>query len=203
MRFDFDQTLDALRAAAQARDPEQTQFLLKRIFLAMPFYRALAVAIEQTYRHLEIFERYHPEARWARQSLVQIASLGTAPGKLPDEAMEPTFTTPGTANFIKALFDLAHASRQSNLLEARVGYLVSAVVNAIMAELVALWYEPRLADWERVRQNSYDPATGQYSDPEATQIAYHFWTDAQVTQRDIDAWLEVTDNITKKLERQW
>lgn len=203
LSFDFEQNLAALREAAKRRSPEQTQFLLRRIFLAMPFYRALAVAVERTYRHLETFERYHPEARWARQSLVQITSLGTAPGKLPDDALEPAFTTPGTANFIKALFDLAHASRQGSQPEARVGYLVSAVVNAIMAELVELWYGSRLADWERVRRNSYDAATGQYSDPEATQIAYRFWTDETVALRDIDAWLEVTDNIEKKLSRQW
>ncbi len=196
----MDDDLEALRKAAQERDPNQAQFLLKRIFLNMPFYRALAVAVERVYRHVETFERDHPDAIWARQALVQIASLGAAPGELPPEAMKD-FNSPGAANFVKALFDLAHATRQGSQIEARIGYLVSAVVNAIMAELVASWYGPRLDEWERVRQNRIDPATGQYSHPEANQIAYRFWTDADVARRDTAAWQQVVDRIAQHMNR--
>jgi hypothetical protein len=192
--------LTALRQAAEERNPEQTQFLLKRIFLQMPFYRAMAVAVEQLHRYVETFEREYPQAKWARQVLVQIASIGTAPGELPADAMRE-YEKPGAMNYVKALSDLAHATRQSNQLEARVGYLVSAVVNAMMAELVESWYRQRLDEWARVRGNQFNPATGQYSDPEATMIAYRFWTDDNVAQRDTALWLQVVGNIETKMKR--
>lgn len=182
--------LAALRQAAQDRDPNQTQFLLKRLFLSMSFYRALAVAVERAYAYLDTFERQHPQQPWARQVVVQITSLGTAPGDIPDEAKQ-SYATPGTANFVKALYDLAHACRPNNQMEARIGFLVSAVVNAMMAELVESWYGSRLNDWERVRQNV----------PEANEIAYRFWTDTDVAQRDVAAWLAVADSVEEKIKR--
>jgi hypothetical protein len=192
--------LAALRKAAAERDPNRTQFLLKRLLLNMTFYRGLALAVERAYAFLPTFERYYPQAIWARQVLVQIASLGTAPGDIPAEARQ-AFTSPGAANYVKVLYDLAHATRQSQQMEARIGYLTSAVVNTIMAELVEAWYGGRLSDWERVRQNQFDPATGQYSDPEATQIAYRFWTDEDTAQRDTAAWLAVADSVEEKMQR--
>lgn len=192
--------LHLLRLAAQARDPEQTQFLLKRIFLVMPIYRAMAVSMEQTQRFLETFEQYYPTARWARQVLVQIATLGTAPGELPAEALRD-YTAPGAANFIKALFDLAHASRQSAQFEARIGHLVSAAVHAVMADLLDYWYRDRLAAWEQMRHSQFDIASGQYNDPEATLIAYQFWTDSNVAQRDTEAWLSIARSVEDKLKR--
>ena len=38
--------LEQLRQAAEARDPEQCQFLLKSLLMSMEFYLALAVVIE-------------------------------------------------------------------------------------------------------------------------------------------------------------
>jgi hypothetical protein len=190
-----------LRKAAEERDPEQIQFLLKRLYLTIGFYMGLAVAVERAYAFVATFECYHPEAFWARQVLVQITSTGTAPGKLPEEAMGE-FTSPGAGNFVKALSDLAHAAQQNTQLEARIGYLVSATVNAVMADVVESWYGERLDDWERVRQNTIDPETGQYVDPEATQIPYQFWTDETVAQRDTRAWLTVAEAIETHHKRE-
>jgi hypothetical protein len=52
-----------------------------------------------------------------------------------------------------------------------------------------------------VRGNQFNPATGQYSDPEATMIAYRFWTDDNVAQRDTALWLQVVGNIETKMKR--
>ena len=191
--------IDALRQAARERNPEQTQFVLKRLFLNMSFYRALAVSVERAHAFLETFERYYPGADWARQVIVQITSLATAP-QLPAEALRD-YTAPGAANFFKALSDLAHSVQQNEQKEARIGYLVSAVVNAITAELVETYYGDRLDDWECVRTSRIDPATGQYEDPEVTRIAYDFWTDETVAARDITAWLAVADAVAANMER--
>jgi hypothetical protein len=184
--------LVALRQAATNRDHEQIQFLLKRLVLRLPFYHALVIAVEQAHGYVGTFERYHPDAVWARQVLVHIATVGTTPGDLPDEAMHD-YTTPGSANFVKAVFDLGNAAFQEHPMEARIGFLVSAVVHAIMAELVEVWYGARLADWERVRQNP--------NAPEAAQIALRFWTDEAISQRDTEAWLNVADRIEQHVNR--
>ncbi|RMG85498.1 MAG: hypothetical protein D6712_09315 [Chloroflexi bacterium] len=192
--------LAALRQAATERNPEQVQFLLKRLFLGMNFYRALAVAVERAFAFVETFERYYPEAVWARQVILQIANLGTVQ-PLPPQAMRD-FTAPGAANFMKALADLANSVQQSNQYEARIGYLVSATVNAITAALVATYYQDRIEDWERLRTADIDPLTGHYADPQVTQIAYAFWTDEAVEKLDIDTWLAVADAIERHLQRE-
>ena len=57
---------------------------------------------------------------------------------------------------MKALADMAHAL-QNGPLPPRVGYLVSATVNAIMAELVEQYYGARMEQWQFVRENPSDP----------------------------------------------
>ena len=189
---DYEADLNALRQAAQARDPEQTQFLLKKLFMQMEFYYAVAVVVERLHPFVEIFEGYYPEAHFARQVLTQVASTGTPPRRLPPEAMQD-FTAPGAANFMKALSDLAHGLQQG-ALPPRIGHLVSAVVHAIMAELVEHWYGQRLNLWEQVQA---DP-----TQPDAQKIAYEFWMDEDVALLDTDAWLLVADSIEAKLKRQ-
>lgn len=192
--------LTALRAAAQARDPEATQFLLKKLLGQLELYIALGVALERAHAHLPTFEAQYPQMRFPRQILVQMAALGTAPPRLPPEALRD-FTAPGAANFMKCLSDLAFALHPNIAAPAKIGYIVSAVVNAIMADLVAFWYGSRAAEWEHLRANTPDPISGAYSDPTATQIAYAFWTDPQTAARDIAAWLAVADSLEAKLKR--
>jgi hypothetical protein len=86
-------------------------------------------------------------------------------------------------------------------LEARFGYLVSAVEHAIMAQLVEDWYGKRTIYWERVQNNQLDPQTGEYSDPDATKIPYQFWTDAKIAKRDIKLWVAVADKISERINR--
>ena len=184
--------LEQLREAAVKRDPEQSQFLLKKLFMEMDFYLALAVVVERAQSFLETFEHYYPDARFARQILVQMVNTGTAPSRLPPEALRD-FEAPGAANYMKALSDLAHALQQGPL-PPRIGYLVSATVNAIMAELVEHYYGQHLDRWALVRGN---PAS-----PEAREIAYAFWMDGEIALLDTDHWLQVAESIETHLQRQ-
>lgn len=184
--------LTELRKAAEARDPERCQFLLKSLFMELDFYLALAVVIERARLFLDTFEIYYPDGVFARQIMMQMVNTGTAPARLPPEALRD-FEQPGAANFMKALADLAHAL-QPGPLPPRIGYLVSATVNAIMAELVEQYYGPRPGAWAQVRATPADAA--------ASEIAYNFWTDADVALLDTDHWLEVADSIERCLQRQ-
>jgi hypothetical protein len=184
-----EQILQQLRQAAEARDPEQCQFLLKTLFMNIEFYLAFAVVVERAQLFLETFERYYPDGKFARQILMQMVNTGTAPAKLPPEALRD-FESPGAANYMKALADMAHAL-QNGALPPRIGFLVSATVNAIMAELVEHYYGAHTEQWELVRKNP--------SDPHAQQIAYTFWTSDDVALLDTDHWLQVVDSIEEKL----
>lgn len=186
------ETLAQLRQAAEARDPEQCQFLLKTLFINMEFFLAFAVVVEQAQSFLETFEHYYPDAKFARQILLQMVNTGTAPSKLPPEAMRD-FEYPGGANYMKALADMAY-SLQNGPLPPRVGYLVSATVNAIMAELVEQYYGSHMEEWVFIRENP--------NDPKSQQIAYNFWTNEDVALLDTDSWLQVADSVEKNLERQ-
>ena len=184
--------LEQLRQAAEARDPEQCQFLLKSLLMKMEFFLAVAVVIERAQSFLETFEHYYPNAKFTRQILMQMVNTGTAPARLPPEARR-SFDYPGAANYMKALADLAHAL-QKGPLPPRIGCLVSAAANAIMAELVEHYYGRHIDDWIFLRQH---PA-----DPKSQEIARAFWTDADVALLDTDHWLQVADSIEKKLARQ-
>ena len=107
----------------------------------MEFYPALAVVIERAQSYLETFETYYPDGVFARQILMQMVNTVTVPARSPPQAQRD-FEYPGAANYVKALSDLANAL-QPGPLPLRMGYLVSATVNAIRAELVAQTYELR------------------------------------------------------------
>ncbi|GEM_PF-568598 len=186
------ETLAKLRKAAENRDPEQCQFLLKTLFLNMDFFLAFAVVVERAHSFLDTFEHYYPESKFARQILMQMVNTGTAPSKLPPEALRD-FEYPGAANYMKAIADMAHGL-QNGPLPPRIGYLVSATVNAIMAELVEHYYGANMEQWEFVRSNPTDPKT--------REIAYAFWTNEDIALLDTDHWLQVADSIEKHMERQ-
>ena len=158
----------------------------------MEFYLALAVVIERAQSFLETFEHYYPEGKFARQILTQMVNTGTAPSRLPPEALRD-FEYPGGANFMKALSDLAHAL-QPGPLPPRIGYLVEATVNAIMAELVEHYYGRRMEAWQFQRANP--------EAPRAREIAYAFWIDDEIALLDTDHWLSLADSVEAQLRRQ-
>ncbi len=186
------QDLNALRQAVQAREADQSQFMLKRLFQELEFVRALGIAAEQVHQYLPTFERDHPDEVWPRRMLNQIVMTATAPDRVIIEQALQHFDTPGTANFIKALFDLFQATQKEHASEARLGFLVSATVNAMTAELVELYFGDKPTAWADYRSQSEG----------AQQIALDFWTNADVAARDRERWLQTVDAVEQQLKQQ-
>jgi len=194
--------LQDLRQAARDRNQEQMQYLLKRLLQDLSFFVALSIPLERIYSFLDIFESYYPEEEWVRKLVLAINSFGMPPDdRIVEIALEQPFNAPGIGNFVKAVYDATQAMQSRHTREARLGYIASAIVNTIMAELAESWYGDRVEDWQRVRQNQYDPINGEYSDPVATEIAYQFWIDPQTAALDTGSWLEVADSIEQKFRR--
>lgn len=194
--------LTDLRAAAQGRNQEQLQYMLKRLLGSMDYYVALTVPLERIWQWLDIFESYYPDEDWLRKLVLAINSYGIRPDDTVAEmALQQNFSEPGAANYIKAVYDLTQSMQDKHTGEARISYMTSSVVNCIMAELAEAWYGERTDDWRRVRANQFDPATGTYSDPDAAQIAYEFWTNVETAALDTTSWLEIANAIEKKLTR--
>ena len=186
--------LEELRTAALQREQEKLQFLLKRLLQSLDYYMALAIPLERIQAFLPIFESYYPDETWVRKLLLMISNYGKAPDSdIAAMALEQSFSAAGTGNFLKAVYDLNQAMQDSNTPEVRVGFMASAVVNSIMADLAEAWYGKRSKAWEKVRANQ---------EPHATTIALTFWTDAQTAERDTAAWLAVADSIEAKLRRK-
>ncbi len=184
--------LDQLRHAARGRDADELQFALKQLFGRLDFVEALGIAAEQTYQYVDTFEGYHPEEVWPRRMLLMIVNTATAPERQIIEEAFKHFETPGSANFIKAMYDLYQGTQETNQREARLGYLVSAVVNAITADLVERYFGERQDQWQAYREQGED----------FQQIALDFWTHDDVAQRDTNRWLGVADAIQARLNRQ-
>lgn len=183
--------ITALRQAAQERNADEAQFLLKRLLPELEFVLALGLAAEQTYRFVDTFEQNHPGEVWARRMILQIVNTATAPERTIIEQAFQHFTTPGTANFIKAMYDLFEATQKTNASAARIGFLTSAIVNAMTAELVDVYFGSRPDVWAEYRSQGEN----------FNQIAVDFWTDDAVAERDTMLWLRLADEIEKKLAR--
>lgn len=183
-----------LRQAAEQREQEKLQFLLKRLLQSLDYYLALAVPLERIQAFLPIFEGYYPEETWVRKLLLMITNYGKAPDNdISSLALEQRFGVAGMGNFLKAVYDLNQAMQDSNTPEVRVGFMASAVVNSIMADLAEGWYGKHPKAWERVK-------AGQ--EPHASTIALTFWTDAQTVAADTAAWLAVADSLEAKFSRK-
>ena len=195
--------LTDLRQAAQERNHEQMQYMLKRLLQGVGYYPALGIVAERLYDFLDIFESYYPDEAWVRNLLVALVSFGTSPDdSVAQMALQQAFSAPGCGNYVKAVYDLVQSTQAKHTPEARVGYMASAIVNVNMAVLAEAWYGEREDDWQRVRQQQIDPQTGQSSDPQAARISANFWLDDSTTALDTAMWLEVADRVEKALKRQ-
>lgn len=186
--------LAELREAAKEREQEKLQFLLKRLLQSLDYYVALALPLERIQAFLPTFEQYYPEETWVRKLLLMITNYGKAPDNdIAALALQESFTAAGMGNFLKAVYDLNQAMQSSHTPEVRIGFMASAVVNIIMAELAEAWYGKYPKAWEKVRANQ---------EPHASTIALTFWTDKQTAERDTRAWLALADSIEAKLLRK-
>lgn len=180
-----------LRAAAQTRDPDQKQFLLKKLYGQLAFVVALGVSTETAHNYVATFERYHPQEVWPRRMLRQIVMTASAPDEAVIQQAFQHFTTPGTANFFKALYDLFQGTQTRHQSEARLGFLVSAAVNSITAELVELYFGGQPALWETYRAQG----------PDFAAVALAFWTDERVAARDAAAWDDLATRLAAAYDR--
>ena len=194
---DSDADLAALRQAATEREWGTAQDILTRLMMQIEFYAGLEIALKRAYDHLPTFEQHHSDAGWARSLLVWIASYGAAPANLPIEASNP-YPSPGAANYVKALIDLARGVERQTPLENRVRFLADALCNVMLSDLAAFWYSEHPDRWglQQTRGEEIDPATGMTL-PQS--IYAQFWLDEEVARRDTAAWLEVAEALAKKL----
>jgi hypothetical protein len=181
----FAEDIAKLQAAATDRDADQKQFLLKKLYKQTEFVVTLGVSTEQAHLYTPTFEAYHPAEVWPRRMLRQIVMTATTPDEAIIQQAFQHFHTPGTANYFKALYDLYQGTQKRHGSEARIGFLVSAVVNSIMAELVEMYFGGRQHLWEAYRAQGDD----------FTEIAVTFWTDAAVAARDVRAWQDVAGRL--------
>ncbi|GAB1420944.1 hypothetical protein MASR2M15_10720 [Anaerolineales bacterium] len=192
----------ALRHAAETRNGDHAQYWLKRLLIHMDYYYSLAVLVERVYDFVETWEGYYPKEVWPRKIILAVVNVGIKPeSALIEMAMQQSFHAPGAGNFLKALYDMTQAMDEKHQPEARLGFIISAIMNANMAILVEAYYGTRLGEWEQVRTNQFDPDTGTYSNPEANQISYQFWTDTDTALIDSDLWLQVADSVEEKFKR--
>jgi hypothetical protein len=197
----FADELVALRHAADQRDPHMQQHWLERLLARLEPTAALAVPLERLYAFLPVFERSYPEERWVRRLLTGLVNLGHAPeAGITREALDQPFPAPGARNFLKGLHDLSEAFDTGYAPEIRLGLAVSATVNAVMAEVVAFYYDAHPEAWARVTRGVPDESAA-FIDLQAQTLAYAFWTDPETALIDSDAWHLVADSIETQARR--
>ena len=197
MTNDSQQDLAALRQAATQREWGEAQDILTRLLMSLEFFVGLEIALKRAYEHLPAFEEHDPDAGWARSLLVWLASYGAAPANLPVEASNP-YPSPGAANFVRALIDLARCVERQTPLENRVRFLADVLSNVMLADLAAFWYGQHMDMWDlqQAHGDELDEATGTTI---RQSIYAQFWLDEAVAQRDTAAWLDIADALEKKL----
>jgi hypothetical protein len=186
-----------LREAAARRDWNDLQNALTRLFMSLDFYLVLELVVRRMGDYLPTFEAANPGADWARRLLVSVTSYGVAPGELPTEAGQP-HPTPGSANFIMALLDLCRGLERKTPPENRIRFLANAVSNTIVAELAAAWYGEHPDAW--AEQSSHGEAIDSATGVSVRQRIYaQFWLDEATAARDTASWLQLADEVEKKL----
>jgi hypothetical protein len=195
---DYATDIAALRGAAVGREWGDLQDTLTRVFMGMDFFAALEIVITRAYNFLPTFEAAHPESGWARSLLVWITSYGAAPANLPPDAAA-AHDSPGAANFISAMIDLARAMERLTPMENRVRFLASVVTNVILAELAAAWYGDHPDAWEK--QQIHGGESDLVSGITVRQsIQTRFWMDEETARRDTAAWLDVAEAVELKVK---
>lgn len=194
---DLNPALTRLRTLAPERDWGTLQAVLTDALMDMEYFKGLAIAAERAHAYLPVFESYHPGAGWARQLLVSLVSFGMAPAELPAEAGQP-HGSPGAANYVLALLELARSAERRTPLENRIRFLANALANLMLADLAAAWYAAHPEAWteQQMRGAEIDADSGMT----VRQAIYaRFWLDEATAARDTAAWLALADQIEGKL----
>lgn len=198
------ENLAILKEAARSREWTLLHNALAALIGELGIPAALEITIERLRKHLPTFESYHPDdanpsGKRVRDLMLTVVSFGFAPDNLP-EFLISDYPTPGSGQFVNAVLEMCRAMQKDRDLSDRFGLMASAISNALLAELSAFWYSRHPEEYQRVRENRIDPATGEYTDPEAARIPLLFWIDEKVAARDTGGWLRIAYLIEKKLQ---
>jgi hypothetical protein len=188
--------LQVLRAAAAQREWTRLQDTLKRLLTRLDPLEALEIPALRIQAFLPRFEHYYPEAGWLRELLLMLMAYGTAPRDLPAHAVNQ-FPSPGCGNYVAAVLDLARAVQDGVSPFERYSFITNATANAVLAELMDLYYRDHGDDWQRLNgaPDEIDPSTGLT----VRQTLYGvFWMDAAVAERDTAAWLDIAEALAEK-----
>ena len=183
--------LRQLRDAAEARDPERCQFLLKTLFMDLDFYLALAVVIERAQLvSWRPSSTYYPDWRLRAADSDADGEHRHSALSLAAGSAARLHSTRAAANYMKALSDLAHAL-QPGPLPPRIGYSGGARPST------RSWrnWSSSITDRAWMPGRKYGAAPAEPVAPEAREIAYAFWTDEEVALLDTDHWLSLADGI--------
>lgn len=190
--------LAVLRAAAVQREWTRLQDTLKRLLTQLDPLEALEIPALRVQGFLPRFEAYYPEAGWVRELLLMMMSYGTAPRELPPAHVVNQFPSPGCGNYVAAVLDLARAVQEGVSPYERYSFITNATANAVLAELMDLYYRERESDWQRLNDSpeEIDPDTGLT----LRQTLYGaFWLDEAVAECDTALWLEIADALAAKI----
>lgn len=196
--------LKTLRKAAYNREWTTLQSATQEAFSQLETFMILEIIIKYVQAYLPTFEKYHPpeddeSARVLRELAVTVVSFGFAPERLPD-FLTTEFDSPGSGQFANATLEMCRAMQKERTGEERLQYFTSAIANVFLAELSEIYYSRYPEDFKRVRENTLDPDTGEYTDPEAAQIPIKFWMHPLVEARDTTLWLRLADDLEEKLK---
>jgi hypothetical protein len=196
--------LAKMRSAARDREWNVLMPALTALLQELGFFGALEIVIQRLQRHLPTFTEFYPDdaepsGKLVRDLMVSVVAYGFAPEQLP-ETIPSQYTAPGSGQFVFAVLEMCRGMQPKRPAEERFTLLSSAIANGILAELTAYWYSLHPDAHERVLNNTVDPVTNEYTDPEAARIPLQFWIDDGVAQRDIGAWLQTAYWIEKRLK---
>lgn len=199
----FIESLRTFRKAAYSREWGVLQDQLQSLIGELELFQALEIVIQRLQRYLPTFEKYHPfesvKGRTLIGMIVHVTAFGYAPDYLPDE-LPNQYDTPGSGQFVLAVLEMNRAMQRDAVPADRARQFTSAIANTFLAELSEIYYSAHPEDYARVRANKIDPATGEYTDPDAAKIPIALWLDPAVEARDVTLWLKLADDIEEKLK---
>lgn len=192
--------LAGLRTAAAEREWAVLQAELGGLLTSLPLFAAISAVIDGLTALLPVVEareEYDMQLRGLpRQLLAGVMSYGFAPDQLPDQIIAD-YHTPGAAQFMHAVLELCRAAQRERDDGERPALLVSAAGNAIIAAMGESFYSRNPDLFARVRDNRLDPATGDYTDPDAAKIPILLWMDAEVAALDTAQWLALAHRVER------
>jgi hypothetical protein len=191
----IDETLQALRLAAERLDWNGCRAASEKLMLWLPMRRAVLLTHDQIRRRLPLFERHQPGVHWPREFIASIDAESVPRDKRSWPEAEDDFPGPGANSFTSAVASLWKAHQLMTDGQQCALVLVNALSGAIMAERVEHWGSRHPTEWALW----YELALSGESDPRMTDIQLAMMRDPDVKRLERAAWLEVADRLEEAL----